>query len=121
MQDLTALLQEWPYDQDQNVRIIVAEDGRSVLQVRLPLGIEQYEMTGRPDGGTPYGFETALAHVEDRLKRHIVDTGGDAGFEITVDDAEELQAEGILFYYRYLLLFRHHMRGSAECETHRTL
>ncbi|MEX2443159.1 MAG: UvrB/UvrC motif-containing protein [Alkalispirochaeta sp.] len=106
MQDLTRILEEWRYDNEQNVRIIVAEDGRSVLQVRLPLGIEQYEMEGRPDRQRPHGFDTVLAHTEDRLRRHIFEHGSDAGFEISVDDAEELQAEGILFYYRYLLLYQ---------------
>ncbi|MFW5695571.1 MAG: UvrB/UvrC motif-containing protein [Alkalispirochaeta sp.] len=106
MQDLTQILEEWQYDSDQNVRIIVAEDGRSVLQVRLPLGIEQYEMEGRPDRRRPYDFESVLAYTEDRLRHHIFEHGGDAGFEIGVEDAEELQAEGILFYYRYLLLYQ---------------
>jgi hypothetical protein len=106
MQDLTNLMEEWPYNEDENVRIVVADDGRSVLQVRLPLGIEQYEMDGRPDRKRPDGFETKLAAVEDRLKRHIVEHGSDAGFEIPTEEAEELQAEGILFYYRYLLLYQ---------------
>lgn len=106
MQDLTRILEDWQYDTEQNVRIIIAEDGRSVLQVRLPLGIEQYEMEGRPDRREPHGFQTVLAFTEDRLRRHIVENGSDAGFEITVEDAEELQAEGILFYYRYLLLYQ---------------
>lgn len=106
MDDLTPLLQMWPYDPEQTVRIIVAEDGRSVMQVRLPLGIEQYEMEGRPDGARPYGFASILDRTEDRLRRHIVDTGGDAGFYIKPKEAGELQAEGVLFYYRYLLLFQ---------------
>lgn len=106
MDDLTPLLQTWPYDPEQTVRIIVAEDGRSVMQVRLPLGIEQYEMEGRPDGARPYGFDSILDHTEDRLKRYIVETGGDAGFHIKPKEAGELQAEGVLFYYRYLLLFQ---------------
>lgn len=106
MQDLTRILDEWQYDNEQNVRIIVAEDGRSVLQVRSPLGIEQYEMDGRPDRRRPHEFETVLAYTEDRLRQHIFDHGNDAGFEIRVDDADELQAEGVLFYYRYLLLYQ---------------
>lgn len=106
MQDLTRILEEWQYDNEQNVRIIVAEDGRSVLQVRLPLGIEQYEMDGRPDRHRPSGFESVLAYTEDRLRQHIIDNGSDAGFEISTDDVEELQAEGVLFYYRYLLLYQ---------------
>jgi hypothetical protein len=76
------------------------------MQVRLPLGVEQYEMDGRPDGAQPYGFPSALDRTQDRLRRHIVETGSDAGFLITTTEAAELQSEGVLYYYRYLLLFR---------------
>lgn len=106
MDDLTALLTNWPHDPEHAVRIIVAQDGRSVMQVRLPLGVEQYEMDGRPDGTQPYGFDSVLAHTQDRLRRHIVETGSDAGFLVTTAEAAELQSEGVLYYYRYLLLFR---------------
>ena len=106
MQDLTALFEEWPYDEEHNVRIVIAEDGRSILQVRLPLGMEQYEMNGRPDRARPYGKESVLANAEERLKRFIVENGSDVGFEISAEDAAELQAEGILYYYRYLLLYQ---------------
>ncbi|MFP4151942.1 MAG: UvrB/UvrC motif-containing protein [Alkalispirochaeta sp.] len=106
MDDLTDLFRSWPYDPQQTMRIIVARDGRSVLQVRLPLGIEQYEMEGRPDGVRPDGFDTVLDRTQHRLKEHIFDTGGDAGFYVTPREAAELQAEGVLFYYRYLLLFQ---------------
>jgi hypothetical protein len=106
MQDLTALFEEWPYDQEHNVRIVIAEDGRSVLQVRLPLGMEQYEMDGRPDRARPYGKESVLVNTEERLKRFIVENGSDVGFEISAEDAAELQAEGVLYYYRYLLLYQ---------------
>jgi hypothetical protein len=106
MQDLTEIFESWPYNEGRNVRIIVADDGRSLLQVRLALGIEQYEMEGRPDRTRPHGFATVLEYTEDRLRRYIVDHGNDAGFEITTADAEELQGEGVLFYYRYLLLYQ---------------
>ena len=51
--DLSQLLHDWPYDPEHTMRIVTAGDGRSVLQVRLPLGIEQYELEGRPDGHEP--------------------------------------------------------------------
>lgn len=106
MQDLTDIFESWPYNEGRNVRIIVADDGRSLLQVRLPLGLEQYEMDGRPDRTSPHGFATVLEYTEDRLRRHIIEHGNDAGFEISTTDAEELQGEGVLFYYRYLLLYQ---------------
>lgn len=104
--DITRLLEEWEFDRKHSVRIIAAADGRSVMQVRLPLGIEQYELEGRPDRRRPYGHETVLASIEDALRQHVVDHGSDAGFEISTDQAAELQEEGILFYNRYLLLFQ---------------
>ncbi len=104
--DLTDLMNAWPYDSDRNVRIVVANDGRSVLQVRLPLGIEQYELEGRPDGVRPFESNTYVEHVEQLLKSHILRYGSDLGFEINGEHASQLQAEGALFYYRYVLLFQ---------------
>ena len=104
--DLTPLLSEWPYDSDHNVRIITADDGRNVLQVRQPLGIEQYELDGRPDGQRSEGFESSLDSFEHRLAEYQTTHGTDQGFELDPDDATHLQNEGVLYYYRYLLLFQ---------------
>ncbi len=104
--DITGILDDWPYDGDDNVRIIEADDGRSVLQVRQPLGLEQYEMDGRPDGIRPGGYETFLEQLEHRLAEFESSHGSDEGFEISEEDASSLHNEGIIFYYRYLLLFQ---------------
>lgn len=104
--DLTGLLEEWPYDSERTTRIIVANNGRSVLQVRLPLGIEQYELVGRPDGEKPFGKSSVLEEVESRVAEYVLRYGTDEGFEISHNDCELLQSEAILFYYRYLLLFQ---------------
>jgi hypothetical protein len=104
--DITRLLEEWPYDSDNSVRIITADDGRQVMQVRQPLGIEQYELDGRPDGGSVEGYETIVDFYEHRLAEHEAVHGTDEGFELDEDDTENLENEGILFYYRYLLLFQ---------------
>lgn len=104
--DLTGFLSEWKYDPEHTMRIIQAEDGRSVLQVRLPLGVEQYELDGRPDGERPRGYETALSEIEARLQDFEREGGSPEGFEIDHDDAVRLQNEGVLFYYRYLMLFQ---------------
>jgi hypothetical protein len=105
-QDLSRLLNEWPYDPEHTVRIVTAEDGRAVMQVRLPLGIEQYELEGRPDGARPFGHESAVAAFEERLSNYVEEHGSDDGFSIDHDDAAILHNEGVLFYYRYLLLFQ---------------
>jgi hypothetical protein len=48
--DIRELLEGWPYDPDNDVRILSGKDGREVLQVRAPLVLEQLEMQGRPEG-----------------------------------------------------------------------
>ena len=104
--DLTRLLAEWPYDSESTTRVIEADDGRSVLQVRLPLGIEQYELVGRPDGERPFGKESVLDEMESRVTEHIMKHGTDDGFQLSHEDCDLLHNEAILFYYRYLLLFQ---------------
>jgi hypothetical protein len=50
--DLTNLLRKWPLERGGvQARVVKADDGRDILQVRLDLGILQMDMDGRPDGG----------------------------------------------------------------------
>lgn len=102
--DLTEVLEDWRYDADDQYRVIKARDGRRVLQVRQPLGIEQYELDGRPDGLRPFGKESVLVEMLDRLDS--CEAPRDGGFLIDHDDFLRLQNEGILYYYRYLILFQ---------------
>lgn len=104
--DISDLLQEWPFDPDNNIRVVTIGHERNVMQVRQPMGIEQYELDGRPDGIRPFGKETFLGKLQDRLKDHLVSYGNEDGFSISVEDFIMLQNEGILFYYRYLHLFQ---------------
>jgi hypothetical protein len=104
--DITDIMKDWEYDSDNQIRIIQADNGRQVLQVRQPLGLEQYELDGRPDGKHPYGRETALEELKSRLEGYIGSHGSDEGFTITHDDFVTLQGEGVLFYFRYLVLFQ---------------
>lgn len=105
-QDISELLQEWPFDPDNNIRIIHIERNRDVMQVRQPMGIEQYELDGRPDGIRPFGRESFLSKLQDRLRDHIVSYGNENGFSLSKEDFHMLQNEGILYYYRYLHLFQ---------------
>ncbi|MFP4302246.1 MAG: UvrB/UvrC motif-containing protein [Spirochaetaceae bacterium] len=104
--DVTSILSEWPYEPQNTIRVVTADDGREVMQLRLPLGIEQYELEGRPDGRRPDGHESYLDFVEANAARYIEGHGSDLGFHIDHDDAVELHNEGLLYYYRYLLLFQ---------------
>ena len=103
--DITDILNDWEFDPDDQYRIIQAEDGRGVLQVRQPLGIEQYELDGRPDGLRPFGKDSVLIEMHDRLEASRA-LGTTESFRIEHDDFLQLQNEGILYYYRYLILFQ---------------
>jgi hypothetical protein len=104
--DISNILREWEFDSDNQIRIVQADDGRQVLQVRQPLGLEQYELDGRPDGKRPFNRDTALEEYQARLENYTSSHGGDEGFMISHDDFATLQSEGVLFYFRYLVLFQ---------------
>ncbi len=104
--DITHILRDWKYESGNQIRIIVADDGREVLQVRQPLGIEQYELDGRPDGERPFGRESVLDEMLFRLDKYRAEHGSEEGFSITHDDFILLQNEGIIYYFRYLVLFQ---------------
>jgi hypothetical protein len=103
--DLRDILREWPYDPDEDTRIVKGEDGREILQVRTPLGIEQYELEGRPDGARPHGMESALDYYFREFKEAKEAGRGDE-FELDPDACSELFNEGTLYYFRYVRLFQ---------------
>jgi hypothetical protein len=119
--DLSSVFKDWPYDPENTTRIVAAEDGREVLQVRLPLGIEQYELVGRPDGALPFGCSSVLAHLESQLAEYRILHGTDLGYELSRSEGEMLQDEAILFYYRYLLLFQRNDFERVAADTRHNL
>jgi hypothetical protein len=68
--------------------------------------VEQYELDGRPDGERPFGSDSIVDVINDRLEKHRKSIGDDEGFELTHEDCALMQSEGVLYYYRYLLLFQ---------------
>jgi hypothetical protein len=106
LKDIREMLNEWTFDPQNNIRMVVGNDGRMIMQVRLPLGLEQYELDGRPDAFRPEGQESWLAVIEQRIVLHNDEGGSQLPFELSADDFLHLQNEGILFYYRYMLLFQ---------------
>jgi hypothetical protein len=103
--DLRHLLQSWPYDPEHDARIVQGDDGREILQVRTPLGLEQHEMDGRPDGARPHGMESALEFYQRRFEEARI-AGQDSEFELSPGECSELFNEGTLYYFRYVRLFQ---------------
>lgn len=100
--DIRELLESWPYDMEEssrNFRLITGSDGRLLIQVREPLGIQQMEYTGRPDGQRPHGRVSWLAYYRELQN-------GNPLFGLDDPDCSNLMREGILYYQRYLILFQ---------------
>lgn len=65
LHDLNEILRSWPFEPGTpHVRLVQLEDGRTVVQVRLELGIIQMEGDGRPDGLRPRGSDSWLEAVQ---------------------------------------------------------
>ncbi len=105
-EDIGPILRSWPYDQENVVRKIISPDGKEKVQVRLPLGMEQYEVDGRPDGLRPHGFESYLEYHMYRLKKHLEAHPTGKRFRLSHKACRELTDEGVLYYRRYVVFFQ---------------
>jgi len=103
--DLRRLLESWPYDPEDDARLVLGDDGRRLMQVRTPVGIEQYEMDGRPDGLRPHGAESFLEYHHARLEQ-ARSLGQEESFTLAPAECAELFHESTLYYFRYVRLFQ---------------
>jgi hypothetical protein len=97
--DLTDLLNSWPFEPGRiHARLVPGEDGQPKLQLRVLLGVLQLEVSGRPDGQRPHGFESLLEYHRDRVAKG-------QGILLDAGDCAELRDEALQFYHRYVGLF----------------
>jgi hypothetical protein len=108
--DLRSLLEDWPHDPDRlNARLLEVEDGRTVLQVRVELGILQMEVDGRPDGGAD-----VLARVEAEVQ-------AEPTRRIDPALAAELRHEAVQVHQRYVAMLALERYGDVVKDTSRNL
>jgi hypothetical protein len=72
--------------------------------MRLDLGILQMEVSGRPDGQRPYGFESLLEYYESEADQKTDEEGEVEGFTLSEEDCRQLREEAVQFYHRYISL-----------------
>jgi len=103
--DLRDCLQSWPYDETNNVRTAHGADGRAIILVRRPMGIEQYEADGRPDGLCETeglrGTGVDSLHAGAAAPEHA-----DFALELSPAVCRALFSEASAYYERLILLFR---------------
>ncbi len=112
-QNLDHLLQHWPYEFGEvSARLVPGADGRSVLQLRVDMGVLQMEATGRPDGSEPGGCATYY----DYLLSLAFQEGED--FELDSERCLEIDREFLQFFHRRIcwLALREFERAVADAE-----
>jgi hypothetical protein len=93
-QSIDRILSAWTYDPETvNVRVVRGDDGRDVVQMRVDMGLLQMEVTGRPDGHRPHGYETYFDYLVSRTIR-------DEDFELNEAQSLEVDREFAQFYHR---------------------
>lgn len=99
--DITPIVEGWDYRPERPaVRQVLGEDGRPKIQLRLDLGLLQMEVTGRPDGKRPHGYETILEYYQSMALQSEGRAGNDAEFQLSEEDCMKLQLESMQFYHR---------------------
>ncbi len=102
--DLDDVIQGWPYDPEPGeilARELRARDGRSVLQIRVELGVLQLEVSGRPDGARPHGFATYLDYLRYCAASRGQAPGGKAPpWSMEQEHCDQADREFIQFYHR---------------------
>ncbi len=102
--DVYEALQGWPYEPEPGeviAREVRARDGRTVLQVRVELGLLQLEVGGRPDGTRPHGFATYLDNIRYRAASRGQAPGGKSPpCKMSEEQRAEADREFVQFYHR---------------------
>ena len=112
-QDIDFIFREWPYQAGAiAARLIVAHDGRQLVQMRIEMGVLQMETTGRPDGEKPRGMATYL----DWLRRQAAAQG--EPLVLSDEQRFEIDREFIQFYHRRIccLALREFERAVADAD-----
>lgn len=94
---LDDLFAGWPYEFGEvAARRVEGADGRPVVQLRIDMGVLQMEVTGRPDGEKPGGFETYYDY--------LMSLAFEEGERFRLDETRcaEIDREFVQFYHRRL-------------------
>src|SRR5690349_24903909 len=96
--DITPVLRGWDYEPGTiNVRKVSGIDGSPKLQMRQDLGLLQMELTGRPDGRRPHGYESLLEYFETQLADHrCPHHRSEVSFHLTHHQCQSLRDESLI-------------------------
>ncbi len=102
--DIDEALHGWQFNPDPGeiqAREVRTRDSRSVLQVRIELGLLQMEIDGRPDGLRPHGFASYLDYLRYRAAGRGETPGGKSpSWTMSSEHCGEADREFVQYYHR---------------------
>lgn len=106
--DISPLLDQWDYQPGQVVvRKFTGKDGLEKIQLRVDLGLLQFNASGRPDGKRPLGHASLFDFYQARFYKHLAEHDGNAeGFVLKAEDCNKLQMEAVQYHHRYICLLQ---------------
>jgi hypothetical protein len=115
-QDIDFILANWEYQPGvAQARLVQAEDGRQVIQLRVDLGVLQLETVGRPDGASPHGQATYFDYVQEQAR--LARKAG-ANFVLSAEQSQDADREFLQFYHRRMcwLALRQYARAIRDAD-----
>ncbi len=96
--DIDAALANWDYKAETiQARQVTAHDRRTVLQMRLDMGIVQMEAVDRPDGTRPHGHATYFDFLKAKSAAAVA---ANRDFQLNEEHCREADREFMQFYQR---------------------
>lgn len=93
--NIDRILKDWEFTPGEvKARLVRGEDGRELVQMRIEMGLLQFEVANRPDGARPHGAETYFDYL---LARTALE--GD-GLVLTEAECAEADREFVQYYQR---------------------
>lgn len=118
-QDIDAAMQGWDFKPGvPQARLVRAQDGRQVIQMRVDLGLLQLEVTDRPDGSKPHGSPTYFDYLRSEARAAHRNK---ASFTLSEDQCTEADREFVQYYYRRICWLALHNYARAVEDADHTL
>jgi hypothetical protein len=118
-QDIDAAVSGWEYKPGVvQARLVEANDGRQVLQLRVDLGLLQMETANRPDGLRPHGFATYHHYL---VKQSQLSERSSRTFVLNEEQCQEADREFVQYYHRRLCWLALHQYAQAVADADHTL
>lgn len=109
---IDSILTDWPrLPGEVQTRLVIANDGREVIQIRIDLGVMQLEIKDRPDGERPHGFANYFEYLKDLA-------ASSTEFVMAPEHCMEADREFVQYYHRRVcwLALRQFDRAAADAD-----